>query len=232
MPADLPKTIGTPAPLIDDLTFDGKLWGEERNRSVILALYDTAGENLGNPDVARRMVQYLRIASGVMFLIDPLQVETVRQLVPRETLPPVDPLGDPCRIIGNVFQELENSKVVAKNEPLSIPVAVVLTKCDVLRERGLIELNRLWNSDQRHVRAYDTAYHNDMNGMMGEYVHQWSEKAFSTVRSRFSRHAFFGVSATGCASDPKTGVYPYIAPFRVEDPLLWLLSELGVIPAR
>ena len=215
----LPMTIGTPFPLSYELTIDGKLWGEDRHRSTTLVLYEPSGANLG-------------IASGVVFLIDPLQVETVRQLVPPSALPTVDPLGDPCRMIGHVFLELENGKAMAGNAPPSIPIAVALTKCDVLREHGLIEPNRLWSSDQRHIRAYDTAMHDDMNGMMGEYMCRWNEELFAIVRSRFPMHAFFGASATGCAQDPKTGVYPYIAPFRVEDPLLLLLSELGVIPTR
>lgn len=71
-----------------------------------------------------------------------------------------------------------------------------------------------------------------MNGMMGEHIGGWSRKAYNIVRARFPRHAFFGVSATGCASDKATRRYRYVSPWRVEDPLLWLLAELGAIPAR
>jgi len=65
--------------------------------------------------------------------------------------------------------------------------------------------------------------------MMGEYVQRWSEPAYRIIRQKFSRFAFFGVSATGCASDGDTGRYRFVAPWRVEDPVLWLLAELGVI---
>ena len=127
---------------------------------------------------------------------------------------------------------LPDGKIVTRSGPLSTPVAVVLTKCDVLRDAGLIEPNRRWNDDKRHIGTFEPEIHNDITGMIGEYVMRWNLKAYNTVKTRFSRHAFFGVSATGCASDEATRRYKYISPWRVEDPLLWLLAELGVIPIR
>jgi hypothetical protein len=101
-----------------------------------------------------------------------------------------------------------------------------------LRDAGLIASNRLWSTDARHVGYFDREAHADMTGMMAEHVQAWSPAAYHTVIQRFSRHAFFGVSATGSAPDPVTRRFPHIAPWRVEDPLLWLLAELGVLPVR
>jgi GTPase SAR1 family protein len=227
---ELAMTVGTPPPLIYDLTLDGRQWNEKQHRAVTLALYDTAGENLQDAAVARQMVQYLREASGIIFLVDPLQVPAVREMLPSTVQPPqLDADAAPYQIIANVLQLLERGKVLQANEPVSIPVAVVLTKCDVLAETGLIEPNRLWSTEKRHVGFYDSQAHNDMSGMMAEYFQRWNREAYNNIRLRFARHAFFGVSATGCASDPQTRRYKFISPWRVEDPLLWLLSELKVI---
>ncbi len=230
---ELPVTVGAPSPLIYDLTIDGRLFGEKRNRAVTLAFYDTAGENLQDANIARQMVQYLKVASGIMFLVDPLQVQEVREQLPASVQPPMlDQEAAPNQIIANVLQLLENGEVVKANTPLSIPVAVALTKCDVLRDAGLIDANRLWSTDKRHIGYFDAEAHQDMVGMMGEYFQRWDPGAYSNIQQRFSRHAFFGVSATGCASDQATRRYKFISPWRVEDPLLWLLAELGVIPVR
>jgi hypothetical protein len=147
-------------------------------------------------------------------------------------LPDLDQMAEPNEIIRRVLTELEDNKIVAEAGPLATPVAVVLTKCDVLREANLLDGNRLWSSDCRHVGYFDRQAHADMTGMIGECVLRWSPKAYNTVRARFARHAFFGVSPTGCASDKTTRRYQYVSPWRVEDPLLWLLAELGVIPTR
>jgi GTPase SAR1 family protein len=230
---EVPVTVGSPPPLIYELTMDGRLFGEKSNRSVTLALYDTAGENLKNPDEVRRTVQYLKVASGVMFLIDPLQVPSVRQKVPSSLrLPNQDQAALPQNIISNVMTELQAANVVGDEGRLEIPVAVVLTKCDVLRDAGLIETNRLWCDDTRHVAYFDEEIHADTAGMLGEYIQLWTEGAYNIVRQKFSRFAFFGASATGCASDKETGRYRFVSPWRVEDPLLWLLAELGVIRTR
>lgn len=230
---ELPLTVGAPPPLVYDLTLSGRLWNEERNRAVTLTLYDTAGENFDRAETVRQMVKYLRVASGIIFLIDPLQVPAVRESLPSGVpLPDVDRMAGPEVIIGRVLQELEHGRVVTGEGLLDTPIAVVLTKCDVLRDAGLIAENRLWNTDARHVGYFDTEANEDMIGMMGNYVRRWSPAAYNTVVRRFARHAFFGVSATGCAPDKRTHRYRFISPWRIEDPLLWLLAEMGVIPKR
>lgn len=233
---ELGLTVGTPPPLIYDLTLDGKLWGERNNRgkrnnrSVALALYDTAGENFDNPAAVQQMVKYVRVASGIMLLIDPLQFREVREALPDTIqLPEVE---DPNAILGRVLKELEEGKVLIENAPLATPMAVVVTKCDVLRDAGLIAANRLWSTDTRHIGFFNSEAQEDMSGMMGEYLQRWCPAVYHTIAQRFTRFAFFGVSATGCASDANTRRYKYISPWRVEDPLLWLLAEVGVLPSR
>lgn len=230
---ELELTVGAPPPLIYDLTLDGRPWGQTQNRAVTLALYDTAGENLQKPERVREMVKYLRVASGVIFLIDPLQSSHVRDAIPPTVRKPeFDPEAEADAIIGRVLTELQQGKVLEANAPLTIPIAVVLTKCDLLTDAGLLEANRLWSSDMRHIGFFNREAHADMSGMFGECMQRWSPAAYANVNRRFLRHAFFGASATGCAADQKTGRYRYVSPWRVEDPLLWMLAELGVIPSQ
>lgn len=228
----LEMTAAAPPPLIYDLTLSGAQWNEQGSRTVTLALYDTAGENFDSHDIVRQMVKYLGVASGILLLVDPLQWPAVRQALPSSmALPDLDQTADPNVILDRILPEVEHGKVVEGGGPLSIPAAVVVTKCDVIRAAGLVEENRLWCVDRRHVRYFDTEAHDDMSGMMAEYMQRWSPSVYNKVRQKFSRYAFFGVSATGCSSD-STGRYRFVSPWRVEDPLLWILKELGVIPPQ
>lgn len=230
---ELPVTVGTPPPLIYDLSIGGRLWGDRRDRSATLSLYDTAGENFDDREIVRRMLRYLAVASGIVLLVDPLQTPAVREaLGTSHGLPDLDRMADPHAIVSRVIQELDGGAVAVDGRPLRIPVAVVLTKCDVLRDAGLVEANRLWSTEARHSGYVDRAMHEDMSGMFGECLLRWSPATFTTVVRRFPRHAFFGVSATGCASDPRTRRFRHVTPWRVEEPLLWLLAELGLVPAR
>jgi hypothetical protein len=147
-------------------------------------------------------------------------------------LPPPLQDADPNPILNRVTPVLQQRRLVTQAGTLTLPLAVVLTKCDALRDAGLIEQNRVWHTNLRHVGYFNRQIHDDMHGMMGEYLQRWSNPVYTTVNSKFARHAFFGVSATGCAPDPSTQRFKHISPWRVEDPLLWLLAELGVVPAR
>ena len=112
-----------------------------------------------------------------------------------------------------------------------IPVAVTLSKCDVLEDLQYFNSNSLWSSDSRHIGFYDRELHDDMTALITECMRKWCKQAYQTVESNFPRHAFFGVSATGCCSNA-SNKYKYVSPHRVEEPFLWILSELGVIPSR
>ena len=228
---ELPLTRGQPPPLIYKVQFSGELWDEAEPRSVTLSLYDTAGEELRDPARVQALVKYLRVASGLIFLVDPLQIAAVRDAMPPDLrMPNLDPLGDPNNVIKNVLDELQQGEPGRGTERLPIPVAVVLSKCDVLRDAGQFAPNRLWSTARQHRRGYDRELHHDVSGMIEAFVRRYSPEAHQTVANRFQRCAYFGVSATGCASINQQ--YPFIAPWRVDEPLLWLLSELEVIPKR
>ncbi len=220
------------SPLFYELALHGRLWGEERGCARTLAFQDVPGEHFSNVKRVMAHARHLRGAAGILFLIDPLQSPSVRIALP----PSIRLIEEEVYIVNNVeiisrvMAALWNARSTAQTDSLSIPIAVVLTKCDVLRDVRLIDTNRLWSTDARHVGYFNTEIHNDMTGMWGEYIQRWFPEVYNNVRQRFSRHAFFGVSSTGCALE-KMRFNP-ISPWRVEDPLLWLLAELGVIPVR
>ena len=231
MKKTLPKTMGTPPPLIYDFKILGTPRGEENERSVNLALYYTEGEYLYRVEAMQRSVRYLLRASGIMLLVDPLGIPEVSGALGKN--PGRWHLGPtPNETIANVLRTLELAGVVEQNGPLCVPLAVVFTKCDVLRDAGIIKEDQFWSTgERRHVGCFDMELHNETSNIMGECMRQWDGATYQTIRQRFPKHAFFGVSSTGCSPDT-TGRYPFISPWRVEEPLLWILAELGVVPIK
>jgi len=231
--AELQTTQPGAKPLLYNFTVDGSIWGRrESNRSVTLAFYDTAGEDFESDEKVRDFVRYLSKASGLIFIIDPLQIQLLRQDIGRKAkLPEVHSDGAPNKILGTVIGELQKYGLASANNELPIPVAIVFTKCDVLRDNNLIESNRQWVRDIHHRRFYDLTLHDDINSIFSYLVEKWSMATYNDIRTRFKKYSMFGVSATGCASD-EDNRFPFISPWRVEDPLLWLLYELEVIPGR
>lgn len=229
---ELPVTDPDAPPLLYNFTVTGQ--GHHGGyRHVTLVLCDTAGENFDKQDDITERTKYLSCASGLIFVVDPLQTTPVRQALPATGKLP-NQMTTPNVILGRVVQELTRRGLIdvdsrGRKRKLATPVAIAFAKCDTLRDAYVIDPHCLWSQDIRHAGCYDLSLHNDVNGMFSEYMHQWDLAAWNTIRTHFDNFAFFGVSATGCASDEK-GRYARIAPWRVEDPLLWLLYQLGVIP--
>jgi hypothetical protein len=227
---ELPPTPPGAAPLLYELRRAPKTRGG-RCTGVTLALYDQAGETFEDMDEIAASSPYLDRVSGLILFIDPLQIETVRQIVGSSVrLPPRDPQARPAKIIDNVVSVLRKHGQVTEGRQFSTPVAMTFTKADVLRDAGLIPDDAAWSDDSMiHDGSYDQELHKATSGIFGQLLLKWAPAAFQGIEVNFEDRAFFGVSATGCASDDQ-GVYPRIAPWRVEEPVLWLLSRLGVIP--
>ena len=226
----LNMTIGAQPPLIYNLTFKGSLWKEKVPRSVTLALYDTAGESMRTEDELRNLAAYLRVAAGVIFIVDPLQCESVRDTMPPDAdLPESNEDSTPAHIIGRIQNLLEEQNILRSNQ-FSTPIAFTMTKCDALLSCGRIEASDPWNSTRTHQRCFSRAIHKSTEDSMRKLFQSLEPQAYNNIQVMFPNHAFFGVSATGCAKDARTKRYAKVAPWRVEDPLLWLLSQLNVIP--
>lgn len=223
-------TVGAPPPLIYNLTFKGSLWKEKTPRSVTLALYDTAGETMRTEAEIRALAAYLRVAAGVIFIVDPLQCESVRDTMPPDSdLPELNEESTPAHIIGRIQKVLEDQNILRSNQ-FATPIAFTMTKCDALLSSGRIESSDPWNSTRTHKRFFDRSIHERIETSMRRLFQSLEPQAYNNIQVMFPNHSFFGVSATGCSKDLRTNRYAKVSPWRVEDPLLWLLSQLNVIP--
>lgn len=207
----------TAEPLVYDL---GIRYSAEELRNVSISLFDPAGGVMTSAELVETWMPYLSKASGAILLMDPLQIPAVRARFPDQSrLPALDPVASPGTIIGSTIESLPHDR--------TIPLAIVFSKADVLRDLGFIDRVRVWCRDKPHKERFNQRLHDDMAGMMGELVMQWYPNEYNLFSQRFPIHAFFGASATGCSVG--AGGYPFVAPWRVADPLLWLLSKLDIV---
>lgn len=226
---ELKETPVDADPLLYNLSFRDRTGNNHNIKSVTLALYDTAGENFNTMDAILENTQYLRQASGLIFLIDPLQIQSVRQMVHKDIkLPNFDQVKTPEVILGGITNTIRHKRAIPANSQIDIPIAISLTKADALLDAGLVERGSRWAQNDCHKDHYDLSLHRDVDTMFSSLMNEWDRAAWNIVNVNFSDSAFFGVSSTGCSAD-ESRHYKYISPHRVEDPLLWLLYELGVI---
>ncbi len=213
-------------PLIYSLNFDNGA------PPVTLVFYDAAGERFSNQGDMKKATKYLDSSSGVIFLVDPLQLGSVREAFVDsgqggESDLPAVPLSDGS--VSNIFQRLANV-LRAKEKTrgrVQTPVALTFSKIDALRflltdespvylpsfhrRRGCFCYSDAARVDE-HLRSFLAAF--DRNRELLNHM------------KHFDRCACFGTSALG--QNPKSNRqklrFPP-RPMRVLDPFLWLLAE-------
>jgi GTPase SAR1 family protein len=210
-------------PLLFMLRFPRRTLLGDRLTAAMMVFYDTAGEDVLNAQRAEGLVDYLDAADGILFVVDPLQVGSVRRRVDDSVPLPVDE-SDQVAVVERIAELLRRRRNLPAQKKLDVPFAIALAKTDALD--NALPPDAALRRAHNHRGAYDDAD--------GQYVHDevratlssWADgtRLLDLVDSTFSTHRFFGISALGFTpTDAGTISRRGIRPLRVEDPLLWLL---------
>lgn len=198
-------------------------------RSAInISFFDSAGEDMKSLDAMSSEARYICSAAGIIFLLDPLQIDAVRQKLPQSDLPLQDRAGEPVYIVERL-RELFERQGLAATQKIKTPIAFVLSKVDALFP--VIDRSSALRGTGGHFGSFNRADAESINTEVQNYLDSWMGGGFSNrVKSGFSKYKFFGVSSLGRQPD-KQGHLESVSPIRVEDPFLWLLHLLGQVKA-
>jgi hypothetical protein len=224
------RVNGRVPPLVFRFAARGKGLVSDRMNQTMLSFFDTAGEDFRQSAEIEKNVRYLASGSGILLLLDPLQMNGARQLARRSTpLPTIGPDHEnPVAILERVTEEL--LKRQGRRSLIDVPIAVVFTKIDALWhafDEGS-PLRKQWPLDA----AFDDADSRDVHEQMRHLLRDWQGTRIDRIlHEYYPQHRYFGVSALGHPPTMEqrvadTGIQPY----RVTDPLLWLMTESGALP--
>lgn len=191
--------------------------------TALLVFYDTAGEDLRNTDSVKFLTDYLAAASGIVLTVDTaaLATQTATGRNPLEIL----------EVISEHLREIAPHPTLRVRKPL----AVVLTKIDaVTRQEEHFTPSSPLRRMSRHYGCFDETDSLDVH----EDIRAWLKshdlaRLDRTLVTNFAEYRYFGISALG--HSPQNGskiAKAGIRPYRVEDPILWLLSRLGSVPTN
>ena len=205
---------------------------DRHSLSTALAFFDAAGEDLKTEDSTARYVPYLHEAHGIILAVDPLQFGAVRDAVGDSAGPVQEREVAPDRIVAVISQIMRDHRNWPEGRPIRKPLAVVLTKADVLWPM-LAPGSRLL-APSGHDGYFDDADRAEVDDEVRALLQDWDGGALRRqVDANFPVSSFFALSALGDAAQdesraPALGVHP----FRAEDPVLWLLGRFRLIPVR
>jgi len=229
---------GAYKPLIFTLKLKRKVIFKEIIDSFTLVFFDTAGEDLNDEDTMSTVNKYICKSSGIIFLLDPMQIPAVRNqlddsIVSRASS--VDPrlAAASDDIMTRVSNLIRNDKKLKSNKKINIPVAAVFSKFDVIESivpPGLVILNQ---SPHCAGKCFDLEDWHNVNSEIQELLKTWGADSFmSGLDINYTNYSYFTVSALGLHNNPREDrSIDRPRPHRIEDPLLWILKENGVIKA-
>ncbi len=213
-------------PLVYKITNHGK---RGSSQTSLLSFFDTAGEDWDkNIDLLRAEARYLKLAKGLLFLVDPLRIRAVAwdgriRLTEKESrVPAADYLSD-VRKLSTFFPRT----------PVETPLAICLNKLD--RWGGLMEPgSRLYDLARSVVpgrpdKNLDRQVHEEVQ----RALRGWGAASFlEHVAVTFPNHQFFACSALGdAAQEHDDQAQPLPTPLLIDRPVLWLLRQQGVLTA-
>ncbi|MER6346964.1 hypothetical protein ACWC10_33310 [Streptomyces sp. NPDC001595] len=203
----------------------------ERPQHTVLSFFDTAGEDFNSREGVELNTRYLTGADGIVLLLDPLQMPGARDnALPGTPLPGTEGLDAPINILSRVTSLLLAPRSGRAAQKIDTPIAVVFSKMDAFWH--LLESGSPLRAHATPRGRFDVGDSLSVHEEVRRLLKDWDGVPIDhLLDNHYSRYRYFGVSALGRNPTPDARVAATgIQPYRVADPLLWLLSEFGSVP--
>jgi hypothetical protein len=215
-------------PLIYTLSFMRKaLLKKKKIRDVAtIVFFDTAGEDLDAENTIITENKYIYNSSGIILLLDPLQLPNVRaQLPPGASLPSEN--TEIIDIIPRIAKLIRKAQKLKQDQLIDIPIALTFSKIDAID--ALLDPSSSLKFSGKHTGSFNTGDFQSVNSEVEALVREWKGvDLLQQLRHNFENYAFFGMTALGCNPHGSQKIHS-LRPHRVEDPFLWLLKQHKLI---
>jgi Ni2+-binding GTPase involved in maturation of urease and hydrogenase len=212
-----------------------KLFSTNKKDQAYLVLYDTAGENFNDTKAIEKNVKFLKNSDGIILLLDTFCISNVHEkLQSKLRLDPIEKNSEYDSIINNVIKHFDDQ--LNKKQFYAKPLALTFSKIDaIVKNEELFGDARLpnitmnANSQFLDGDGYSLDDMGSINQGIQDGLYSWDEGQFiESINSptHFNKKAtFFGISALG--DMPVGGTIKNLKPYRVMDPLIWILYKLN-----
>lgn len=193
-------------------------------KKVNLVFYDTAGEELRASEHIAKEKGYVPNADLIILLLDPLQMDAVRERYEnKDALPPVS--DSPTEMINRIANVIKSvKKPIGK---IGTPIAMAFSKVDILEKCGFFGTDKnpiLEESSHLKYRAFSMNDHANTQEIMSVLFETVAKpNPVKNLKNQFRNYALFGFSAIG--GTPDGGEITELNTYRVLDPILWLLNR-------
>lgn len=213
-------------PLIYKLT-------QKNKPPLYLVFYDTAGENFVDPKNIASNVKFLDHSDAILFLMDTFSIPYVHdKLKLSMELPEIELKFD--KILANLITHIDESENKIRDAFYNKPMALVFSKIDAIikneelfRDTSISGLNIERNSSFLDGSGINLADIDEVsNSIFTALDENWEQHNFTqNISNHFKNAKYFGISALGDMPDLSTQSIKNLRPYRVLDPLVWILLQ-------
>lgn len=198
------------------------------HKVVTLAFFDAAGEDLDEEDTMNIVNRYIYNSSGIILLLDPLQLNHIREKLTNDIhLPSKNTEGR--ELLHRMANLIRRAEKIKQNKKIHIPLAVVFSKIDAVR--SLLDPTSSLHYASQHIesKGFNLTDFASVQSEIEGLINEWDSTEISRIiQGNYKTYGYFGVSALGDNPDEDRKIKTF-EPYRVADPLLWLLAEYNVI---
>ncbi|MGD6831898.1 hypothetical protein ACQCT5_07030 [Sutcliffiella halmapala] len=197
------------------------------HKVITLAFFDAAGEDLNDENTMLTVNKYIYNSAGIILLLDPLQLDSVRESVHNDVrLPNVN--TDSSEILFRLTNLIRKAKNLKQNEKIKIPLAIGFSKIDAVQK--ILDPSSALNFPSCHSNgAFDLRDFENVHSEIETLVQEWTHTGMTrALETNFKDYGFFGFSSLGHNPDSDMKIKDF-NPYRVEDPFLWLLYKHKII---
>lgn len=227
---------GAYKPLIFTLQLKKKSLLKAHIDSFTLVFFDTAGEDLNDEDTMSTVNKYICKSSGIIFLLDPMQIPSVRNQLDENMVMSASSVDwkQATRsddIMSRVSKLIRNDRKMKSTQKINIPVAAVFSKFDAIASLVPEGSTVLDTSPHCAEKSFNMSDWHNVDSEIRSLLTEWGAESFvSQVDVNYKNYSYFAVSALGLNNNPKEDRrIERPRPHRIEDPLLWILKENNVI---
>lgn len=200
-------------------------------RRINLVFFDAAGEDFKDGEQMELYSRYIAYASGLLFFVDPLQMDkTLHSLASAESDPATELSGTtPEQVMNRVMILYQQIRSLAAGEKIPVPAAIVVSKSDLLQNlHGMYKGSTIFR-DSVHKGGFDASDHRQVNEEVSTFLSEYGASPIvDRAHALFKTSSFFTVSATGRSPD-QNRLFPVLESRRCLDPIFWLLTQMRIL---
>lgn len=231
LPAKTPVNEGEkPVPLIFKVS--NKKVGQKSGKTIYIVFYDTPGEAFQDSEQISRMADHVSNSAGILLFVDPYNIQKLIGTIQAASEEDVVAGGiqENDNVLNSLLQKVDIKQ--SKNKPF----AIVFSKIDVvlkgLSKEGAEELQNnidlSKNSSFLKTKKLSLSEIDQISGALEEISQEWEVgdmKERIKAKYKDENIKMFAVSSLG--SQPDGDHIVNLNPYRVIDPLAWILYKMG-----